>query len=464
VTSATRTAVFRWLGPAVLALALPAAAAPAPPADSSKPAYRVLVFTKAAAERHASTKDGVAAIRELGKNNSFTVEATDETDKFVPQQLARYRAVVFLNTSGNVLTGTQQAAFEDYFRAGGGFVGIHSAIETEPDWQFFTDILGTRSTDASSVTPATIKVADRVHEASAPLPEYWNRTDQWYNFAADVRGFSHVLATVDEKSYSGGTMGFDHPIAWCKDYKGGRSFYTGGGHTASTFAESGFRAHLAGAIRWAAGVTDPVYSDCGATVLANYEMSFVAAPPNISEPIGFDVLPDGRVVQTDRRGGVRLHDPRANTTTLLAQVPVYTNSEDGMYGPAVDKDFATNKWAYLYYAPPTVTVTQSDGVTRTVTTPPGNAPNTAPDLSAWDPWLGYFQLSRFKFVDATDTAPRTSTWRPSSRSSASRTTAARAATSPATSRSTRPATSGSSPATTRLPAAEAPAVSRPSTT
>jgi cytochrome c len=406
VTSAgTRTTVFRWLVPAVLALALPAAAASAPPPSSTKPTYRVFVFTKAAAESHASTKDGVAAIRELGKANNFAVETSDETDKFVPNQLARYRAVVFLNTSGDVLTNAQQTAFEEYFHAGGGFVGIHSAIETEPSWQFLTDILGTRSTGASNVTPATIKVADRVHEASAPLPEYWNRTDQWYNFAADVRGFSHVLATVDENTYSGGTMGFDHPIAWCKDYKGGRSFYTAGGHTASTFAEVGFQAHLAGAIRWAAGVTDPVYSDCGATVLANYEMSFVAAPPNISEPIGFDILPDGRVIQTDRRGGVRLHDGAANTTALLAQVPVYTNSEDGMYGPAVDKNFATNKWVYLYYAPPTVTVTQSDGVTRTFDTPPGNAPNTAPDLSAWDPWLGYFQLSRFKFVDAAAGSP-----------------------------------------------------------
>ena len=46
-----------------------------------------------------------------------------------------------------------------------------------------------------------------------------------------MRGFSHVLATVDENTYSGGTMGSDHPITWCKDYQGGRSFYTGLGDT-----------------------------------------------------------------------------------------------------------------------------------------------------------------------------------------------------------------------------------------
>ena len=148
--------------------------------------------------------------------------------------------------------------------------------------------------------------------------------------------------------------------------------------------------------------------DCGATVLANYQMDFIAAPPNVNEPIGFDVLPDGRVIQTDRRGGVRLHDPATNTTHLLAQIPVYMASEDGMYGPAVDNDFATNKWVYLYYSP----LTQE--APFPATTPTANAPNTGVDPSVWDPWLGYFQLSRFKFVDGADA--RRSTWPPSRRS------------------------------------------------
>ncbi len=232
------------------------------------------------------------------------------------------------------LTPGQQAAFEDYFFDGGGFVGIHSAIETEPDWGFLTDIIGTRANGSSPVTEATIKVADRVHVASESLPEYWERTDQWYNFTSNVRGKQHVLATVDESTYAGGTMGFDHPITWCQDYKGGRSFYTAGGDTVGSFAEPEFRNHLAGAIQWAAGVGD---GDCGATVLANYQFTPVTTQPNLNEPIGFDVLPDGRVIQTDRRGGVRLHDPVTNTTTLIAQIPVYMASEDGMYGPAVDK-------------------------------------------------------------------------------------------------------------------------------
>jgi PKD repeat protein/type 1 glutamine amidotransferase len=416
---------FGILSIAGLVLALLAPAAGAPPPQSSTPEYRVLVFTKAAGEVHASTQAGVQAIRTIGKDAHFAVEATDDADKFRDHQLERYRTVVFLNTTGDVLTDAQQAAFEDYFHDGGGFVGIHAAIEAEPDWQFLTDVLGARATGETELQTGTVKVADRVHDASKSVPEYWNRTDRWYSFDRNVRGVSHVLATVVEEPFAeqpsgltlnaidGATMGADHPVAWCKDFQGGRSFYTAGGHTTASFSEADFREHLGGAIQWAAGQSDPVYSDCGATVLANYQMSFVAAPPNLSEPIGFDVLPDGtgRVIQTDRRGGVRLHDPATNATTLLAQVPVYIANEDGMYGPEVDNNFNQNHWIYLFYAPPTVEdVRFADGTLHTVTTPLNdpdtpaneqNAPNVAPSQSAWDNYVGYFQLSRFKFVEAT---------------------------------------------------------------
>ena len=352
--------------------------------------FRVLIFTKSADAAAPAAAPGVAAIQALGYQRRFTVQVTDDPRKFDRAHLKQYRVVVFLNNVGDVLTDAQQAAFEDYYRDGGGFVAVHSAIEAEPQWSFLSDVLGTRATGASAVAPATIKVADRVHPASEVLPERWNRTDRWYNFASNVRGLSHVLATVDEKTYTGGSMGFDHPITWCKDYNGGRSFYTGLGGTADSYATADLRAHLGGAIQWAAGVTD---GDCGATVLANYQMDVIAAPPNVNEPIGFDVLPDDRVIQTDRRGGVRLHDPATNTTHVLAQLPVYMASEDGMYGPAVDNEFATNKWVYLYYSPLTMEAPFPES------TPVANAPTTGANPSVWDPWNGYFQLSRFKFVD-----------------------------------------------------------------
>ncbi|HET6685370.1 MAG TPA: ThuA domain-containing protein, partial [Jiangellaceae bacterium] len=377
-----------------------------------KPEYRVYVFTRGAPTTLATA--AVKAVKDLGKDNGFTVQSNGDPTQFTEENLARFRTVILLANSGDALNADQQAAFEAYYTNGGGVLAIHGAIETEPDWDFLTEILGARSSGKTASQAGTIKVADRVHEASTDLPEYWTRSESWYNFDVNVRGFSHVLATVTELPFaahppgvvtgiSGGTMGFDHPIAWCKDFNGGRAFYTGIGSTAATFADATYRSHLLGAIRWASGVTDPIFSDCGATVLANYEQTVVSAPPNLSEPIGFDILPDGRVVQTDRRGGVRLHDREANTTTLIANIPVYTNSEDGMYGPAVDNDFAENHWVYLFYAPVEMTTDPGDEITYPTTTPPGSAPNTGADPSVWDPWIGYFQLSRFAFVDATAT-------------------------------------------------------------
>ena len=393
------------------------------PTSASAQGYKVLVATSTEDELSAA---GIAAIEAVASSGGFTVTAPSPAavgGEFTPANLAQYDAVIFLNTTGDLLTDAQQEAFAEYYTEGGGFFGIGSAIETEPGWQFLTDVLGTRATGKAEVQSGTIKVADRVHDASKDLPEYWNRTDAWYSFSSNVRGLSHVLATVVElvddrgafeiqpsgerlDGITGGTMGFDHPVTWCKDFRGGRSFYTALGNTAAGFSGTDFRSHLAGAIKWAAGHSDPVYSDCGATVLANYQQTKVSGPPNLSEPIAFDLLPDGRVIQTDRRGGIRLHDPVTNSTTLLAEVPVYTVNEDGMYGPAIDNDFATNRWVYLFYSPPTVKdVKLSTGAIVTQTTPAGAAPNTGAAYTTWDPYVGYFQLSRFKFVDAAGGTP-----------------------------------------------------------
>ena len=318
------------------------------------------------------------------------------------------------------LNDAQRTNFEAYFKKGGGFVGIGSAVETDSSWTFLSNVLGTRSAGQAGSQSGTVKVFDRVHDASKNLPEYWDRTENWYNFSTNVRGTSHVLASVVEDPFSkqpagnvldgiaGGTMGANHPISFCKDYQGGRSFYTGLGTSEAAFNAS-LQTHLKGAIAWAAGQSNAATSDCGATVTKNFQQTKISAPPNLNEPIGFDQFPDGRVIQTSRRGDVRLHNPATGTTTVIAdfgaatlpqRLRVYTNSEDGMYGPAVDNNFATNKWVYLYYSPQEVQdVLLSDGTRRTQVTPNTGVPASAPSKTAWDPYVGYFQLSRFKFVE-----------------------------------------------------------------
>ncbi len=185
--------------------------------------------------------------------------ATEDPAAFTTANLAQYRAVVFLSTTGDVLGPAQETALEQYMGAGGGYVGIHAAADTEYDWPFYAGLAGALFQSHPAIQPATVRVEDRAHDATAHLGAAWQRTDEWYNYRTNPRTTAHVLASLDESSYSGGTMSGDHPIAWCKDYAGGRAFYTGGGHTAESYAEPAFRRHLLGGIRWAAGTTQ---ADC----------------------------------------------------------------------------------------------------------------------------------------------------------------------------------------------------------
>ncbi|MCW2882336.1 MAG: hypothetical protein JWQ95_6436 [Sphaerisporangium sp.] len=226
----------------------------APSALAADPAYKVLVFSKTAGFRHDSIPVGITTVRELGAANNFTVDATEDAAAFTTANLAQYKAVIFLSTTGDVLDATQQAAFESYIAAGGGYVGVHAAADTEYDWPWYGGLVGAYFASHPAIQQVTVRVEDATHPSTAHLPAAWVRTDELYNYRTNPRDVAHVLARLDESTYTGGSMGADHPIAWCQTYRGGRSWYTGLGHTQESYAEPAFRAHLLGGIRYAAGV------------------------------------------------------------------------------------------------------------------------------------------------------------------------------------------------------------------
>ncbi|MFI6228926.1 ThuA domain-containing protein [Micromonospora echinospora] len=249
------------VGAATAVLAVLACTTPATPASAADAPYDVLVFSKTAGFRHDSIAVGTQAVRDLGAAHNFTVTATEDATRFTTANLAQYEAVIFLNTTGDVLDGTQQSAFEAYVNGGGGFVGVHSAADTEYGWPFYGNLVGAYFAAHPAIQQAHVHVTDRAHAATAHLPRTWTRTDEWYDYRANPRPSVRVLATLDESSYTGGQMGADHPIAWCRTVSAGRSFYTGGGHTQASYADPAFRAHLLGGIRYAAGRTR---ADCRA--------------------------------------------------------------------------------------------------------------------------------------------------------------------------------------------------------
>ena len=248
------------------------------PATSGE--FDVLVFRKGADAT-------VTTIRELGKTEKFGVAVTSDVTAFTEAYLKRYRAVVFAGTSGDVLSDAQQREFEAYFKEGGGFLALGDAIDAEPDWAFLTGVLGARAKGATAASAeATIKVADRGHVASRTLPQYWKHTDAYPNFDKNVRGVSHVLATVDETTYAGGTMGCRPPDRLVQGLPGRplvllRPVVVQPPRT----PRSTSRARSSGPV----ASPTAVYSDCGATVVANYQQTKISAPPNLNEPIGFDI-------------------------------------------------------------------------------------------------------------------------------------------------------------------------------
>lgn len=227
--------------------------APRQGGDQEAP-YRVLVFTRTAGFRHEAIPDALAAIEALGAEHGFAVDATEDPAVFDDARLAGYHAVVFLLTTGDVLDAGQQAAFERFIRAGGGYAGVHSAADTEYDWPWYVDLLGASFDSHPAIQTATLYVEEPSHPSTAGLPERWVRDDEWYNFRANPRGSVQVLLALDEASYEGGTMGGDHPIAWYHTYEGGRAWYTGLGHTRESYAEPLFLRHLLGGIQYAIGL------------------------------------------------------------------------------------------------------------------------------------------------------------------------------------------------------------------
>ena len=332
----------------LLALCVPLAA------RSQQP--RVLVFSKTAGFRHSSIGTGIAALRKLGQENGFSVDATEDATAFTSKNLARYRAVVFLNTTGDVLDAAQQDDFERYIQAGGGYLGIHSAADTEYDWPWYGRLAGawfTSHPGDPNVRKGTFRVLDKSHPSTQGLPDRWEREDEFYNFKS-IDPTIHVLVDIDENSYEGGTNGDHHPMSWYHDFDGGRAFYTNMGHTEATYSEPLFLRHLLGGLRYVMG-TGPV--DFSRARPEENRFTKVVLAEKLEEPVELAVLPDGRVLFIERRGHVNLYTPGNGRTRRIATIPVSTKyadssqAEDGLLGLAADPGFARNGWVYMYYSP-----------------------------------------------------------------------------------------------------------------
>lgn len=222
-------------------------------AAATQPQPRVLVFSKTAGFRHDSIPTAVAALQRLGAQEGLAVDHSEDASDFNDKNLQRYRAVIFANTTGDVLDAAQQAAMESFVRAGGGYMGVHAAADTEYDWPWYGELAGAWFKGHPPGLQTTRVVFER---DGVPVGAAWMVTDEIYNYRSNPRNAVQVTATVDERDYQGGTMGADHPIAWCHSYDGGRAWYTGLGHEIKLYADPQFEAQLKRGLRYTVRLSD----------------------------------------------------------------------------------------------------------------------------------------------------------------------------------------------------------------
>jgi type 1 glutamine amidotransferase len=223
--------------------------------------FRVLLFTKTSEWHHESILDGVTAMRAMAEKHYFNIDWKVDSSVFSDAELSNYDVVMFLSTTGNILNAKQQTSLKKFIQAGNGFVGIHSAADTEKDWPWYQQLVGRTFTIHPPIQTAKLSVCQRNFPGLELAPNDFLWTDEWYDFGPENTLGLNYLLTVDESTYNvnsdwghkkGAGMGSFHPIAWFHEFDGGRSFYSALGHLPAIYENELFLNHVFGGLYWAA--------------------------------------------------------------------------------------------------------------------------------------------------------------------------------------------------------------------
>lgn len=324
-------------------------------AVTSEQVQKVLIFSKTKGWRHGSIEPGTQHLKKALETKGLEVVTSEDASIFNDSDLSTFSTLVFLNTTGDILDSPQQVAMERYIQAGGGYVGIHSATDTESagDWIWYRRLVGGVFAGhpgvPSNVQMARIQVINKEHPSTQHLPDNFRIADEWYDFKS-LSDRRIDLMKVDEKTYQGGGHKGYHPIAWYHDFDGGRSFYTGIGHNANNFTNALYLDHLLGGIKYAIGDNLRDYSKSRPEPNRFVKEVLV---DKLNEPVSLDITKDGSgIIFVERKGQVMWVDVATAQMTEIGKIDVFSAEGFGEFGLltiALDPNFDVNQHLYMMY-------------------------------------------------------------------------------------------------------------------
>jgi len=216
---------------------------------------KVLVYTKnGKGYVHDNIESSVKCIQKLGQEKGFTVVASDDPSVFTEDNLKQYTFLLFANTNNDVFdTNEQRLAFRKYIEAGGGFVGLHSALGTERNWAWFKMMLGGSFAWHPKFQSLTLKVIDATHASAKGLPGSWTKEDECYFLKEMYPGINVILAhdltslrKDDEEKVKTASGSFNryYPAAWYQHYDGGTVWITTLGHDKKDYEDPTYLNHI----------------------------------------------------------------------------------------------------------------------------------------------------------------------------------------------------------------------------
>lgn len=334
---------------------------PTPKTVESLASAKILVFSKTSGWRHDSIAEGIATFEKLALAEKFSVQTTEDSSIFNDADLKQFNAIVFLNTTLDVLDKNQEAAMERYIQSGGGFVGIHSAVDTEweGDWFWYRNLVGAvfknHPNQPSNVQNARVINLNPADDVLKNIPQEFSLADEWYNYRDIYEGLEYLME-VDEKTYQGGEHGEHHPISWAHEYDGGRAFYTGLGHSKETYQNPHFQQLLLNGLKYvvAKNYRNQQSPNLDYSKVKPEQLRFVKKTyvEKLNEPVKFDFFPNGDALIALRPGELLLVEKDSGKSQSVGKLDLTFISmlEIGLVGVAVDPEFPAKPFVYLVYS------------------------------------------------------------------------------------------------------------------